>query len=177
MDFSIKEFSKMEFSFMGSLFPEIFFQGFFFHGNFFSWNFPFHGINFFPGIFGFMEFSFHGICFHSIFFLKFSFMKKIFTENSCSPQNICYLPADFFSFLLNFKCRHWRFICFTASKEKRDPMIEQHLNQENKEFFFLACCKLGKQGIFFPSTLGKQGIFFPSTLENKIFIFQLQLFS
>ena len=76
MDFSIKEFSRMEFSFMESPFPEIFFQGFFFHGNFFSWNFPFHGINFFPGIFGFMEFSFHGICFHSIFLLEFSFMEK-----------------------------------------------------------------------------------------------------
>ena len=51
------------------------------------------------------------------------------TTDPPSKQKIfCYLPADFFCFLLNFKCRHWRFICFTASKEKRDPMIEQHLN-------------------------------------------------
>ena len=47
-----------------------------------------------------------------------------------APLQYFLLPdeADFFSFLLNFKCRHWRFICFTASKEKRDPIIEQHLN-------------------------------------------------
>ena len=50
----------------------------------------------------------------------------------CEPALFQYIllpdEADFFSFLLNFKCRHWRFICFTASKEKRYPMIEQHLN-------------------------------------------------